>query len=329
MSPLFRSAQRRGFTLVELLTVVGIIALLMGILMPALSKARMQAKRTACAAIISSIERGLEMFKNDFEQYPDSQYRPDPIHWGTLPPTPPTGNLTGSHWLARALAGHDFLGVDTKGRSLNLLNEAPASVPVVDLDPNGPMKAERKGLYIDAKKAFAADNDSKVFSRVWDRSIGRFLPIDNFGYPILYYRANSRAQQPFSYDDMSVYRLRDNVTITGYWQADSQPPTKYTWDPAIPERAPWDFAGTGMQHGLGVFGSTVDPRNRGAALDPVTNTVKGQYFTEYMYNNSAFTATSAGGGAGTVSAANSETYVMISSGPDGIFGTTDDLNNFK
>lgn len=59
-----------GFTLIELLVVISIIALLIGLALPALSKARNTAKNTAATAQMRGIVVACENYHNDFGAYP-------------------------------------------------------------------------------------------------------------------------------------------------------------------------------------------------------------------------------------------------------------------
>lgn len=61
--------KKSGFTLIELLVVIAILALLMSILLPALSRARERAKTTRCLANLSAIGRGLTVYQAENDNY--------------------------------------------------------------------------------------------------------------------------------------------------------------------------------------------------------------------------------------------------------------------
>src|SRR4030042_1519088 len=97
-----------GFTMAEILVVIAIVAVMLGLLMPALGQIKELAREAKQKAQITSIEMGIELYKNDFGDYP-------PSHTGD-----PNGNTCsgaipysycGAQTLAEAMLGQTFLGL--------------------------------------------------------------------------------------------------------------------------------------------------------------------------------------------------------------------------
>jgi prepilin-type N-terminal cleavage/methylation domain-containing protein len=67
--------RKRAFTLVELLVVIGIIALLIAILLPALNKAREAAKRIACLSNMRQVVMEMQMYAQEYNDFAPLSYQ--------------------------------------------------------------------------------------------------------------------------------------------------------------------------------------------------------------------------------------------------------------
>jgi prepilin-type N-terminal cleavage/methylation domain-containing protein len=65
------SSSSRGFTLIELMTTVGIIAVLAGIMISAVGFARSRAGRSKAEAHVKAMRAGLELYRRDFGAFPE------------------------------------------------------------------------------------------------------------------------------------------------------------------------------------------------------------------------------------------------------------------
>ena len=271
--------KRTGFTIVELLAALGIIALMVSLLIPALNVVRNKAKETKQRAQFMTINLALTTFKNDYGDYPGSD-------WSL------SSDYCGSQKLSEALIGWDLLGFHPKsdfrsnGRNDNLeyIYDANDSVYF----------DQRKGPYLElaTTNAFRLGNLSAFYPGLYNNTAplapNTFVLCDVFGKnkitlsngktakagaPILYYRANAHGKTIYE-----IYNALDNDAIVNVKQ-------------------PAD-----------------------AKIHPLANPGGNyQYFYNYILNPK-------------ITARpwpyRPDSYILISAGADGLYGTDDDVRNF-
>lgn len=314
----------RAFTLIELLAVVAIIALLMGIFMPALGRIRGQARKTKTSAMVAALEKACEAFNADNGHYPRSAGENPFEGRGS------GVQLSGAQWLGLQLLGANQMGYVKPVRSND--SNADGIIDEDDWDDwySGEPSREyaRLGPYAtadpdvvtwivdrDGRRGYKArhpdpPSELEEGSSFWSNGQVPFF-VDPYDYPVLYYRANAGAKYPVTTGSGSdvapgVYSQADNAQFTG-GQAEFE---------GRPQRG-YDFAGLGMPHPMRELGYS-----RGAGSVPP------ETFTFAIHNRNIFEATKRGN-SGRIWPHNDKTFLIISAGADGLFGTGDDIANFN
>ena len=65
-----------GFTLVEMLVVIAVIAVLAGLLLPVLSRVRAEGRSTACKSNLSQLHKAVLMYAGEHARYPACAIKP-------------------------------------------------------------------------------------------------------------------------------------------------------------------------------------------------------------------------------------------------------------
>jgi prepilin-type N-terminal cleavage/methylation domain-containing protein len=300
-------SRRSGFTIVELLTVMAVIAILIGLLVPALNLVKDYAKEIQQRAQFHAIGVGLELFKSEFGMYPPSSDNLDLYDAAKNHPQDPTA-YGGAHKLAEAMVGWDLLGfhpkADFRSDGMNDVNNDLVDElvydPVNGINVVGYTETPEENIQIRTEALIELENANAyrmtdIYNNIgpFDTNYDNFVLCDVFskkrtsgrktGMPILYYRARTQYTLQNSDDGLQI---ANDI----YYYPDNQ--------------------------NLLELGSAEDS----TVLHPLADgTTDWQDFDEIILNKQVVDIPRP---------YRAGSYILISAGPDGLYGNADDITNF-
>lgn len=178
-------ARNAAFTLIELLVVIAVIALLVGILLPALSGARKEGRAVSCAANIRQVALGVQIYTGDYNYFPPAYvYGSETTgsHWRfedqqVTNPNPVNGYI---HWSYSLLSDGDT-GVPEKAFTCPEVHNggAPATNPGANAADWEPNQTNDAGSQAGSSAEFPRDRQARRMAYTGNAAIfprNKFVP---------------------------------------------------------------------------------------------------------------------------------------------------------